>query len=99
MQTRRDFNYDGFINGDDYTLIDNAYNSQGSVSFEAVPASQIATNTAQIASKSPASAVAVSDNKEVRQFAAAVANPLTDDNTDAQELKKRRPSAWEMLES
>jgi hypothetical protein len=35
----------------------------------------------------------------VGQIAAAVANPMTTDNTEAQELKKRRPSAWEMLES
>jgi fibronectin-binding autotransporter adhesin len=41
-----DFNYDGKINGDDYTLIDNAFNTQGSVSFTEVsagPAEQIAT--------------------------------------------------------
>jgi hypothetical protein len=94
-----DFNYDGFINGDDYTLIDNAYNSQGSVSFEAVPASQIASNTAQIAGASKASTVAVSSSKEVRQFAVMVANPTTGDNIDSQELKKRRAGVWEMLES
>jgi hypothetical protein len=94
-----DFNYDGVINGDDYTLIDNAYNSQGSVSLEAVPASQIATNMAQIASTSRASTVAAPGNVAVGQIAAAVANPMTTDNTEAQELKKRRPSAWEMLES
>lgn len=92
-----DFNYDGVINGDDYTLIDNAYNSQGSVSFEAVPASQIATNTAQIASASRASTFAVPGSKEVWQFV-VVANPSATDNTDTQELKKRRLSAWEMLE-
>jgi len=40
-----DFNYDGVINGDDYTLIDNAFNSQGSVSVTSavfVPTEMIA---------------------------------------------------------
>ena len=94
-----DFNYDGVINGDDYALIDNAYNTQGSVSFEAMPSSQIQIITAEIKSLSKASTFAVSGSKEARQFALTVANPITGDNTDAQELKKRRPSAWEMLES
>jgi hypothetical protein len=47
-----DFNYDGFINGDDYTLIDNAFNTQGSVSFagdSAGPAEMIAGNTEIVA--------------------------------------------------
>ena len=51
-----DFNYDGAINGSDYTLIDNAFNSQGSVSFAGVsagPAEMIATNTDQIAEPEP----------------------------------------------
>ena len=51
-----DFNYDGVINGDDYTLIDNAFNTQGSVSFAGVsagPAEMIATNTDQIAVPEP----------------------------------------------
>ena len=46
-----DFNYDGFINGDDYTLIDNAYNSQGSVSYAGLsvgPTEMIVTATEQI---------------------------------------------------
>jgi hypothetical protein len=90
-----DFNYDGLINGDDYTLIDNAFNTQRSVSFAALPASLIADNTAQI---SRASTAAVSPEAEVRNTA-AVANQPTGDNTDAQELKKRRPGAWEMLEA
>jgi Dockerin type I domain len=93
-----DFNYDGKINGDDYTLIDNAFNTQGSVSFAAAPANVIANNTAQIASTSmvtkEATAVA-----ETRQVASMVANPIIGNNTDAQELKKRRPGIWEMLEN
>ena len=50
-----DFNYDGVINGDDYTLIDNAFNTQGSVSFattSAGPAEMITTTIAQIAALS-----------------------------------------------
>jgi hypothetical protein len=35
----------------------------------------------------------------VRQFVAVVANPLTGDNTDTQELKKRRLGVWEMLKA
>jgi hypothetical protein len=53
---------------------------------------------AQIAGASKASTVAVSGSKEVRQFAVTVANPITTDSINAQELKKRRTSAWEMLE-
>jgi hypothetical protein len=94
-----DFNYDGVINGDDYTLIDNAYNSQGSVSFAALPASLIASNTTQIASTSKVSTVAVRGTTDTRQLAATVGNPINGDDPDAQELKKRRSSAWEMLES
>jgi hypothetical protein len=55
-----DFNYDGVINGDDYTLIDNAFNSQGSVSFaggSAGPAEMIASDTDQIAEPSSSSGV------------------------------------------
>lgn len=43
---------DALLTGNDYSLIDNAYNSQGSVSFAATsagPAEMIATDTAQIA--------------------------------------------------
>jgi hypothetical protein len=47
-----DFNYDGQINGDDYTLLDNAYNSRSTQT--ATPLSQIA------ASGTPAVAVASS---------------------------------------
>jgi parallel beta-helix repeat protein len=94
-----DFNYDGVINGDDYTLIDNAYNSQGSVSFAAAPASQIATDAPQVVVASKVSTFAMSGIAEVRQFVAVVANPLTGDNTDTQELKKRRLGVWEMLKA
>ncbi len=92
-----DFNYDGVINGDDYTLIDNAYNSQGLVSFAALPASQIVINTAQIAGAFRASTVAVHGAADVPKLVAVVPNSITSDNSDAQELKKRRVSAWEML--
>jgi hypothetical protein len=78
-----DFNYDGSINGDDYTLIDNAFNTQGTVSFAALPASQIAATAAV----------------EMRQVAAVVANPITSKNNDSQELKKRRPGIWVMLQN
>jgi hypothetical protein len=44
-----DFNYDGVINGDDYALADNAYNTQGSVTLAAIPATPPATNAAQTA--------------------------------------------------
>ena len=47
-----DFNYDGVINGSDYTLIDNAFNSQG-----AQIAAEIATPTAQIAGGAVSSSV------------------------------------------
>ncbi len=43
-----DFNYDGFIDGSDYSLIDNAFNTQGGT-LAARAASQIATNTSEIA--------------------------------------------------
>jgi hypothetical protein len=36
---------------------------------------------------------------DTRQLAATVGNPINGDDPDAQELKKRRSSAWEMLES
>ena len=42
-----DFNYDGLINGDDYTLLDNAYNSRGSQT--ATPLSQVAGSTPAVA--------------------------------------------------
>ena len=51
-----DFNYDGVVNGDDYTLIDNAFNTQGSVSFasaSAGPTEMIASDTAQVAAAVP----------------------------------------------
>jgi len=47
-----DFNYDGVVNGSDYTLIDNAFNSQGTQI-----AAEIATPTAQIAGSGATSAV------------------------------------------
>ena len=47
-----DFNYDGVINGSDYTLIDNAFNTQG-----AQLDSEIAIPTVQIAAASGMSSV------------------------------------------
>jgi autotransporter-associated beta strand protein len=47
-----DFNYDGVINGSDYTLIDNAFNSQG-----VTLAATIAEPTAQLGGSAPTSAV------------------------------------------
>jgi hypothetical protein len=46
-----DFNYDGLINGSDYTLIDNAYNTQGA-SLADQFANSSAVATAQIAGTS-----------------------------------------------
>jgi hypothetical protein len=46
---------DGLQIGDDYTLIDNAFNTQGSVSFASTstgPTEMIATDTAQIVASS-----------------------------------------------
>jgi len=43
-----DFNYDGFINGSDYTLMDNAFNTQGS-QFTSEIAGPDVTVAAQIA--------------------------------------------------
>jgi autotransporter-associated beta strand protein len=43
-----DFNYDNVINGSDYTLIDNAFNTQG-----AQISTELATATAQIAGSAP----------------------------------------------
>ena len=48
-----DFNYDGVINGSDYTLIDNAFNTQGA-SLAAVVANPTASIAAQIAGSSSA---------------------------------------------
>jgi CARDB len=93
-----DFNYDHALNGDDYTLIDNDFNTQGSISFAALPATLLATNTAQIAGTSSPVTVAMPDTAKVRQLAATVPNPVVSDNADAQKLKKRRTSSWEMLE-
>ena len=42
-----DFNYDGVIDGSDYTLIDNAFNNQGSQLT--TPTALVATDTAQVA--------------------------------------------------
>jgi CARDB/Dockerin type I domain len=92
-----DFNYDGSTNSDDYILIDNAFNIEGSVSVPAVPAAVIANNTAQIANASPASIVVAHGVAVVRKFA-TVSYPMTGNDTDIQEFKKRRPGAWEMLE-
>jgi hypothetical protein len=43
-----DFNYDGVIDGSDYTLIDNAFNTQGS-QINGTSASLVAKTTEQIA--------------------------------------------------
>jgi hypothetical protein len=43
-----DFNYDGVIDGSDYTLIDNAFNTQGS-QINGASASLVAKTTEQIA--------------------------------------------------
>jgi hypothetical protein len=43
-----DFNYDGVIDGSDYTLIDNAFNTQGS-QINGNSASLVAKTTEQIA--------------------------------------------------
>ena len=45
-----DFNYDGVVNGSDYTLIDNAFNTQGALITD-----QLAAPTAQLA-QSPGTA-------------------------------------------
>jgi hypothetical protein len=88
-----DFNFDGVVSSIDYTLIDNSFNSEGSVSFAAVPANAIAGNNA-----SPVSTIAVTKTPDVSQFVTAASNSVIGDTTDSQELKKRRPSAWERLE-
>ena len=57
-----DFNYDGVINGDDFTLIDNAFNGQGSVSFasdSAGPAEMITSDTEQVSIAVPEPVVTV----------------------------------------
>ena len=59
-----DFNYDGVINGDDYTLIDNAFNTQGSTTFavdSVGPAEMIAADTARTSIPEPGSLTAYDD--------------------------------------
>jgi hypothetical protein len=51
-----DFNYDGVVDGSDYTLIDNAFNTQGS-SLATEIASPSAVATSQIAGATGTSAV------------------------------------------
>jgi hypothetical protein len=79
-----DFNYDNAINGDDYTLIDNAYNSQGSVHFSALPAEVIASDTTTIAK--PSSAVL------------AVTSPDDSMIDETAELRKRRRNVVALLD-
>ena len=94
-----DFNYDGAVNGDDYTLIDNAYNSQGSISFAALPANQIANNTAQIAEAADAT-VSFSRNATPTGNIAVVpaAQGVTATGDDAVELRKKHRNLWAALE-
>ncbi len=93
-----DFNYDGVINGDDYTLIDNAFNTQGST-VQVLARGLPTSNAAQIAAPSSASRATPPDSGTRPKFVAATSSVLGVDNTDGQELKKRRPSAWETLEA
>jgi hypothetical protein len=104
-----DFNYDGVINGDDYTMIDNAYNSQGSVSFAVLPATVIANNAAQVAKSS--SAVSAIDSTEPflpvehpqsrRSSGAGEAVAASPDSAtidEMAELRKRRRKVVTLLE-
>ena len=64
-----DFNYDNKIDGSDYTLIDNAFNLQGA----AIPASEVATSTAEIAG----GATAVPEPASLSLLAIAAASLIT----------------------
>jgi Immunoglobulin I-set domain/Immunoglobulin domain len=79
-----DFNYDGVINGDDYSMIDNAFNTQLAAPL-AIVAPSVATNTAQIA-------------KSVTTGPALIAQTTATAFDDA-DLKKRRTNVWVDLET
>jgi hypothetical protein len=94
-----DFNYDGVINGDDYTMIDNAYNSQGSVGFAASPASQIAANKAQMAETADATGSSKGHATPGGSPAVApAAQGVTAAIGDAAELRKKHSNLWATLE-
>jgi hypothetical protein len=87
-----DFNYDGLINGDDYTLLDNAYNSRGSQT--ATPLSQVASSTPAVAAvpssvfDTGTTAVSISESSSaatdlVDKEKKSVADELFDDDTSA----------------
>jgi hypothetical protein len=68
-----DLNYDGAINGDDYTLMDNAFNTQ-----TIIPLSVTAGPAVQVATAKPAAMVAVQaatgtdDDSELKKHRASV---------------------------
>jgi hypothetical protein len=81
-----DFNYDGVINGDDYTLIENAFSTQGSTTFAGVsagPAEIIAADTSQVASMSSS---AVPEPGSLMLVAVLFAERLL--------MRRRNPPAW-----
>jgi hypothetical protein len=55
--SQADFNYDGKVDGSDYSLIDNAFNQQGDGGLLASPMAMVATNTSEIASPAVGAAV------------------------------------------
>jgi phosphodiesterase/alkaline phosphatase D-like protein len=86
-----DFNYDGSIDGSDYSLIDNAFNQQA-----AVPMAEVATSAAQIAPVSthgkPSSAVISSALPSSSVFAStgtiAGSGQVVDDELDSWQPKR-----------
>jgi hypothetical protein len=67
-----DFNYDGIINGSDYTLIDNAYNTQG-----ASLAAEIASVTGTIIAPSAPANAAVDDPASAPAGVNLIAKPAS----------------------
>ncbi len=94
-----DLNYDGVINGDDYTLIDNAFNTQ-LASPLAIAAPAVATNAAQIAKPAtPGQAIiaqSVTTAARRRGFEEArgqMSGPIWETNKDQTTVRFCRPAA------
>jgi hypothetical protein len=83
----------------DYLLIDNAYNSQGSVSFAALPANVIAKNTVQVAESTDSTVSSNGHSMPAGATAGVLATQgVTAAGDNAAELRKRHRNIWAVLE-
>jgi hypothetical protein len=83
-----DFNYDGLINGDDYTLIDNTFNSQNH--SEPMTAVHPLPEVADASTTTPPHSIAVS--------AVSPQSPLSPADSDDTLLKRRHRSIVQTIE-